>query len=220
MRLEITSTGDGSSTLFHPAMNEHYHSTNGAVQESMHVFISAGLNAIRSKNIAILEMGFGTGLNTLLTLMNCQNFNSVSYHAVEKYPLKRELVNQLNYETFLGLSEDLKNDFMNMHRLPWDSTLALRDNFVLHKTEIDFTEYSPSEAFDLIYYDAFAPEVQPELWEESIFVKLFHALKPEGILVTYCAKGEVRRRMQHAGFNVERLPGPPGKREMIRAVRL
>ena len=220
MRLEIICTGDGSSTLFLPERNEHYHSTNGAVQESMHVYIRAGLNAIRSKNTAILEMGFGTGLNTLLTLMNCQNFNSVSYHAVEKYPLKQELVQLLNYETYLGLSEDLKNDFMSMHREPWNSTLALRDNFVLHKTKIDFRQYFPSEAFDLVYYDAFAPEVQPELWEESIFEKLFNGMKSEGILVTYCAKGEIRRRMQRAGFKVERLPGPPGKREMIRAARL
>jgi len=219
MRSEIKITGDGSSTLFVPELNEHYHSVNGAVQESEHVFIQTGLNVLQTKEIAILEVGFGTGLNALLTLMKTKNFDSVVYHTVEKYPLKWEQVKTLKYEEFLGLSTEEKKDFRDMHLSPWNSTSTLRDYFILHKTEIDLADYQPSVLFDLIYFDAFAPAVQPELWEEIIFAKLYDTLNPGGILVTYCAKGEVRRRLQRKGFKVERLPGPPGKREIIRATR-
>ena len=220
MRTQITNTGDGSSTLFIPDLNEHYHSINGAVQESEHVFIRTGLEVVKTLTICMLEMGFGTGLNALLTFRKAVNFKSIHYYAIEKYPLSWEQVKQLKYEEFLGLSETEKEAFRSMHQSPWDVTTVLTDNFTLHKMKTDLKDYLTSEHFDLVYFDAFAPAVQPELWEEPVFTMLGQAMKPGGVLVTYCAKGEVRRRLQRSGFDVERLPGPPGKREILRAIRL
>ncbi len=219
MQLEIKRTGDGSSTLYVPQWNEHYHSLYGAVQESEHVFIKMGLQMLKTRNAGILEIGFGTGLNALLTFIKSRNFNSITYHAIEKYPLKWETVKQLGYEEFLGLLAEDKSKFSEMHLAKWNTNIALSQHFVLRKIDIDITDYYPAINFDLIYFDAFAPSVQPELWKITIFEKLFNALKPEGILVTYCAKGEIRRSMQQAGFTVERLKGAPGKREMLRAIR-
>ena len=217
MRREIKITGDGSATLFVPQLKEHYHSIHGAVQESMHVFIRMGLGELTPGDIAVLEIGFGTGLNMLLTLLHGRNFRSIGYHAVENDPLEWELVQLLKYEEYLSLPPETGEVFRKIHLADWNSTQKLSENFVLHKIGIDLTDYLPGSNFDLIYFDAFAPAVQPELWEEDVFIKLYRALHPGGILVTYCAKGEVRRKLQDIGYNVERLPGPPGKREMLRA---
>jgi tRNA U34 5-methylaminomethyl-2-thiouridine-forming methyltransferase MnmC len=217
MRSEIKITGDGSATLYVPELKEHYHSIYGAVQESMHVFIQEGLNSLKINDLAILEIGFGTGLNALLTLVHSRNFNSVDYHAIEKYPLEWELVRQLRYGEYLNLPVKMEEEFREMHLTDWDSKLHLGENFMFRKMKINILEYQPSSKFSLIYFDAFSPSVQPELWEEAVFTRLFNSLHPNGILVTYCAKGKIRRMLNGIGFRVERLAGPPGKREMIRA---
>ena len=220
MRIHITRTGDGSSTLFVPELKEHYHSINGAVQESEYVFIRTGLEVMKTSTICLLEVGFGTGLNALLTLRKAGNFDSIRYYAIEKFPLDWEQVEQMKYGVFLNLSTAEKETFRNMHQSPWNVPSAYGDNFTLYKIKTDLKDYQPSVLFDLVYFDAFAPAVQPELWEETVFKRLGQTMKPGSILVTYCAKGEVRRRLQRSGFSVERLPGPPGKREIIRATRL
>ena len=173
MRTKIKYTGDGSSTLYVPQLKEHYHSVYGAVQESMHVFVQMGLKILKPGDISIMEIGFGTGLNVLLTLIQSQNFNSIVYYAIEKYPLKWERVKQLHYEDYLKLPTELRKDFRKMHLSPWNSLVSFRDNFILHKIKIDLLEYQSDMKFDLIYFDAFAPAIQPELWKETLFSCFF-----------------------------------------------
>lgn len=217
--LRIVKTGDDSGTLFVPELNEHYHSYKGAVRESMHVFIQAGLEEILKvkQNIKILEVGFGTGLNALLTLEHTFGYYELKilYTSLEKYPLDYDLINQLNY---ISDSDNTLNKlFFDIHHASWNTVTEITDQFTILKKEADLTQIKQLDNCDLVYFDAFAPEKQPEMWGESIFETIYEAMNKGGILVTYCAKGEVRRRMQRAGFSVERLPGPPGKREMIRA---
>jgi tRNA U34 5-methylaminomethyl-2-thiouridine-forming methyltransferase MnmC len=220
MKHEIKSTADGSSTIHVPELKEHYHSINGAVQESMHIFIRAGLFQVVANPINILEVGFGTGLNALLTLVNSERVRQINYHAVEFHPLEWEVVEKLNYEKFLNLTIDNSLLFKKMHISSWGNEIRLHHRYRLSKFKDSITEITLSDIYHLVYYDAFAPAVQPELWTETIFSKLFKCMSEGGILVTYCAKGEVRRCMQKAGFMVERLPGPPGKREILRARKL
>lgn len=217
MHVEIKRTADGSATLFVPDLNEHYHSIHGAVQESNHVFLQNGLEEIPLNSLRILEMGFGTGLNALLTLMRSGPQKRIHYHSIEKYPLSADVVDALLYPAFLELDARYTELFTILHTCPWDKETRLTKYFSLKKIESDILEYKTQERFDLVYFDAFAPEVQPELWTGEIFHKVYAWTNKGGCLVTYCARGEVRRRMQEAGFIVERLPGPPGKREMIRA---
>jgi tRNA U34 5-methylaminomethyl-2-thiouridine-forming methyltransferase MnmC len=217
MRTQLTSTSDGSSTLFVPELKEHYHSINGAVQESMHVFIEAGFKACEKKSLSIFEMGFGTGLNTLLTYLEAgKHAIDVNYFTLEKYPLTPELVAALNYPAFLQLSTTDHDSFLKMHSCEWNRSIEISAKFRLCKSDGSLLEFNPDQKFDLVYFDAFAPEVQPELWKEEIFRRLYESLTPGGIFITYCAKGQVRRDLQSCGFTVERLPGPPGKREMLR----
>ena len=217
--LKIVKTGDNSGTLFVPEINEHYHSYKGAVQESVHVFIKAGLEEILKtrKDIKILEVGFGTGLNTLLTLEYAITHPelNVLYTSLEKYPLDYKLIIQLNYTS--DANNTVKKLFSDIHNAAWNKVSEIAQQFSILKLETDLTQIHRLESCDLVYFDAFAPEKQPEMWEESIFEIIYAAMNKGGILVTYCAKGEVRRRMQGVGFKVERLPGPPGKREMLRA---
>ncbi len=220
MKREILITDDGSTTIHLPDWNEQYHSKHGAIQEAYHVFIEKGLRHLSHLNqISILEMGFGTGLNCFISYLETASKDlSICYHGIEAYPVKDDEIRQLNY------SETLENTnhsviFENMHRLSWDENHTLAPNFSLIKRQHFFHEVNDVEDFDLIYFDAFGPRVQPELWTEDIFRKMFRALKPGGCLVTYSAKGSVRRAMQAVGFEVERLDGPPGKREMLRGMR-
>jgi len=215
----LHQTADGSATLYSCEMQESYHSLNGALQESRHVFIEAGLKQCSNKNIHVLEIGFGTGLNALLTWGEAKRSNlNISYTTVEAFPLPLEAISTIGYDTLETLLP--KEAFYQMHQAIWNCPVILEENcFSLHKINGDFTTMSFQSWFDLIYFDAFAPEKQPEMWEENLFAHLFAQLKDNGILVTYCAKGEVRRRLQRCGFTVERMPGPPGKREMLRAVR-
>lgn len=220
-QLKIIKTGDSSSTLFVPELDEHYHSYKGAVQESQHVFIKNGLEekANTQKNLSILEIGLGTGLNAYLTLkyILVNTEISINYTALEKYPLDFDLVKQLNYASDSNNKE--RKLFSDIHQASWNMEVSITERFRLMKKEADLTKTDAFQPFDLVYFDAFAPEKQPEMWDEEIFRRLFRFMNPEGILVTYCAKGEVRRRMKRSGFNVERLPGPPGKREMLRAIK-
>jgi len=206
---------DGSSTLFAPGFDEHYHSIHGAIQESLHVFLRAGLSQLEKKQIAILEMGFGTGLNALLTALH--GAKEIDYTSLEAYPVPAEMLQTLNYaEQIGGKAPEL---FSKIHQLPWEEKGAVLDHFSLKKVQVRLEDFETTDSFDLIYYDAFAPSAQAELWTEQIFLKLYAFLNPGGILVTYCAKGNVRRAMIASGFQVEKIPGPPGKREMLRARR-
>lgn len=219
--MELKKTADGSHTLFVPELNETYHSIHGAIQESQHVFIKNGLHYFNNKEtISILEIGFGTGLNTLLTLLATESSSQmVNYVSLEKFPLPNELVQQLNYPTQLKIKATQTALFNHLHSCKWNTNTPISENFNLLKIEDDLADFQTTTTFDLIYFDAFAPEKQAELWTAEIFLKIYDFLKPKGILVTYCAKGEVKRTIKSVGFQLETLPGPPGKREMIRAIK-
>ncbi|GHC55362.1 tRNA (5-methylaminomethyl-2-thiouridine)(34)-methyltransferase MnmD [Ulvibacter litoralis] len=221
MKREFLTTGDGSVTIHLPEWDEQYHSKHGAIAEAIHVFIKTGLHHYISlfpqKPISILEIGFGTGLNAFLTLQEAVSQNlQISYTGVEAYPIQASEIPQLNYAGLLAASE---TDFLTLHTSPWEEASEVNSNFKLTKRKQFFSEIKESETYDLIYFDAFGARVQPELWTEAIFEKMYKALLPDGVLVTYAAKGSVRRAMQAVGFEVERLPGPPGKREMLRATK-
>lgn len=222
MKHELVITKDGSHTLFVPELNEHYHSINGAVEESLHVFIQAGLSCFVDKreDVNILEIGFGTGLNAALTEKFAENHQlSIRYTALEAFPLLPKIIQQLNYIQCEKINQDL---FLLMHQMTWNQPMQiLRKGFSMEKLHILLEDYQPPKnCFDLIYFDAFAPDIQPVLWEKSIFENLHQSLKANGILTTYSAKGEVRRNLQSVGFIVERLPGALGKREMLRAKKV
>ncbi len=220
MKSEIKITADGSSTLFIPDLNEYYHSMYGAVQESEYVFLQMGLESFKHKNITLFEFGFGTGLNALLTFLKSDEYSYIEYHTMELYPLKWQVIEKLDFPEFLKLTKVQTALFKMIHRSPWEELVPFSKNFSLKKNRADI-RYQPFDcSYDLVYFDAFAPSVQPELWGINIFRKLFNAMNKDACLVTYCAKGEVRRNMQHAGFTVERLPGPEGKREILRAKKL
>ncbi|MCL1937093.1 MAG: tRNA (5-methylaminomethyl-2-thiouridine)(34)-methyltransferase MnmD [Candidatus Azobacteroides sp.] len=205
-------TADGSHTLFSAELNEHYHSMNGAMQESLHVYIHAGFNLCKKEAIRVLELGFGTGLNAFLTALEAEKRKiKVSYIALEKYPLSPQIIEKLNY------SHLNKNLFSAIHAAEWEKDCFINPFFSLQKIKIDFRDYDYLCRPDVVYYDAFAPDKQPEVWSQEIFDALYRTLSAGGILTTYSAKGTVRRMMLQSGFRVERLPGPPGKREMLRA---
>jgi len=217
LKREIITTADGSKTIQIKEWEEQYHSKHGAIQEAYHVFIKSGLDLFENQEINILEIGFGTGLNAFITLIEFDKRNlKVNYTGVEAYPVSIEELNQLNYlEELKSLSR--KADFDLMHTSPWGDKVEIVENFNLKKEQILFKEISAIAEYDLIYFDAFGARVQPELWTVEIFQIMFNAMKSGGCLVTYAAKGSVRRAMLEVGFLVERLPGPPGKREMLRA---
>ena len=223
MKREIIITGDGSHSISVPELNVAYHSIHGAITESQHVFIKAGL--IDSEIFEyigvhqVLEVGFGTGLNALLTLTEADKHkNRLYYTAIELYPLNEEMISQLNYCEQLNLPQ-YRSHFKRMHETGWEEMYEISEFFRLTKTKCNVIDFTTDDLFDIIYFDAFAPAAQPELWTKEIFEKMYSLLKPGGILVTYCSKGDVRRAMQAAGFEVEKLQGPPRKREMLRARR-
>lgn len=217
----VEQTGDGSNTIRNTESGVTYHSIHGAINESMHVFISAGLEAVsKNKNqVRILEMGFGTGLNALLTYRySVEHDLSVYYEAFERYPLQQDLVAQLNYCTIDNL-ENYKTEFNDMHNAEWETVSTIGVNFELKKRKVSIIGADLDIGFDLVYFDAFDPAHQPELWTETIFRKIFNACNESAVLVTYSSKGDVRRALVAAGFTVEKLKGPKGKREMLRAVK-
>ncbi|WP_165021409.1 tRNA (5-methylaminomethyl-2-thiouridine)(34)-methyltransferase MnmD [Dysgonomonas sp. ZJ279] len=220
VKRQIELTADGSHTLFVPELDEHYHSVNGAIQESKHVFIDTGLHHCQKNDVHVFEVGFGTGLNAFLTLLDSQKSGkTIHYTAIEAYPLSLSIINQLNYAQSHSLSDRMS--YEKMHSIDWGLEAQIVPNYYLKKIEADFTQFDFTQInkIDLIYFDAFAPDKQADMWTQHLFDKLYGILNNDGILVTYCAKGIVRRMMQQAGFTTERLPGPPGKREMLRATK-
>ena len=236
----IERTDDGSATLFVPELNEHYHSTKGARTESQHIFIDMGLKASPAATPRVLEIGFGTGLNAWLTLEEAERSRrNIHYTGLELYPLDWQTVEQLGYissdeqltihrkqtttnEQFTPNEEEQQSAielFKQLHTSPWEKDVQLTTHFTLRKIETDVNKWRVENSpFNLVYFDAFAPEKQPEMWSQELFNRLYVLLDKDGILTTYCAKGVVRRMLQTAGFTVERLPGPPGgKREILRA---
>ena len=226
MQRKIITTADGSKTIQIEEWNEQYHSIHGAIQEANHVYIKHGLlfcfdrlNSLDdgSQEISILEIGFGTGLNAFLTLLQAEEHNiDIHYTGVEAFPISAKEMTALNYAEELHVPEKTSL-FEEMHHIPWENDKRLTPYLTLHKQQKFFKDITNNDQFDLIYFDAFGARVQPELWTESIFKTMFDALKSGGVLVTYAAKGSVRRAMLSVGFSVEKLPGPPGKREMLRA---
>lgn len=215
-RIELQKTADGTHTLYLPAIDEHYHSTNGALQEAQHVYINAGFNCCNKDEISLFEVGFGTGLNAFLTLLEAEKRGvRVKYVAIERYPLSSEFAKSLNYASLI--SPDSQFLFDLLHECEWEREIEITPYFNLIKVNADLINYSFLQRFDVIYYDAFAPEKQPEMWQPFLFDKLYENANEEATLTTYCAKGIVRRALQSSGFVVERLPGPIGKREMLRA---
>ena len=216
MYSELLITSDGSHTLFMPEIDECYHSTHGAIQESRHIFIDVGLKNCLKDDICVLEVGFGTGLNAFLALVEAERSEKmIHYIALEKYPVDVEKAIQLNYPE--KIDSDKQHIFNLLHTSSWNEPVEITSYFTLHKIETDFTQYIHSQKYDVVFFDAFSPEKQPEMWSVEQFEKLYKTCNFGAILTTYCAKGIVRRAMQVAGFKVERLPGPPGKREILRA---
>jgi tRNA U34 5-methylaminomethyl-2-thiouridine-forming methyltransferase MnmC len=219
MKRDIITTNDGSTTFHLPEWDEQYHSRHGAIQESKHVFVNQGLHQFKNRHLNLLEMGFGTGLNCLLTVMALEDLDlNVQYVGVEAYPLNIEEVLGMNYLNALRAPE-YEAVYNRMHEVEWDRPIQLTKRMMLTKREQRFETVNDEECFDLVYYDAFGARVQPELWTMERFDYMYKAMKMNGVLVTYSAKGSVRRAMQEVGFTVERLEGPPGKREMLRATK-
>jgi tRNA U34 5-methylaminomethyl-2-thiouridine-forming methyltransferase MnmC len=221
MQKFIQITEDGSHTIKIPEMGITYHSKHGAIAESMHVYIEAGLNYLlqqqKFSNLHILEMGFGTGLNALLSLQwAIAKSISINYTAIESDPLKQAEYTELNYGDFLQMSHELQA----LHEAEWNLSVRIHELFSLEKQHVDLRDFESDQKFNCIFFDAFSPVEQPELWTTKIFQKIYHLLVPGAILVTYCSKSAVRSAMQEAGFVVTKITGPRGKREMVRAIRL
>lgn len=223
MERSIITTEDGSHTVHVKELNTNYHSTHGAVQESLHIFIHAGLDHLLQHRettapVRIFEMGFGSGLNALLTLDEALRRHLRAYYfTVELFPLDKNEYERLNYPDHL--SADLRKDFLRLHHSQWEKDIALTDNFIVHKSKASLLAMQIPPGFDLIFFDAFDPGVQPELWQEAVFQKLYAAMSDGAILVTYCSKSDVRRALNVCGFHVEKIAGPKGKREIIRATK-
>jgi tRNA U34 5-methylaminomethyl-2-thiouridine-forming methyltransferase MnmC len=220
MKRKIFITDDGSTSIHLPEIDEQYHSKHGAIQEAYHVFIKSGLDLFKDNSeINILEIGFGTGLNCFITFLESLKRNlKINYIGVEAYPITNDEVNQLNYVKELNV-ENQQAIFSKLHHSSWEEEVLINDYFKLTKQQKDFKNITDKEKYNLIYFDAFGARVQPELWTEEIFRLMYEALQMDGVLVTYAAKGSVRRAMQSVGFTVERLEGPKGKREMLRAIK-
>ena len=220
MEIELIVTADGSPTLSLKGKNESYHSHFGAIQESKHVFINAGLNfKLNEKDsISILEIGMGTGLNVLLSLLfkESHEFIQINYTALEPFPIAVSYIKELNYP-FLLNAVSYQPAFEFIHTMAWDYFFEIKKGFHLKKSFSRLQDFTTNETYDLVFFDAFSPNISPDMWTQDIFDKLFNFITPGGVLVTYCAKGSVKRCLKAAGFKVENIPGPPGKREMTRA---
>jgi len=217
--IEVLITEDGSSSLRRKDLGEGYHSTFGAIAEGVHIFINAGLRNIEKHSlINILEVGFGTGLNAILTLdySNKENQN-IYYETIEKYPLSKEIISQLNYGKVLSLEEE----FLKIHSVSWNENAEINNLFSINKIDKPAENLNyKANFFDIIYFDAFAPQFEENLWQQKMFTKLYSSLKEGGLLVTYCCKGDVKRALKASGFQIEKLPGPKGKREILRAKKI
>lgn len=216
MKKEIITTADGSTSIYLPDWEETYHSKHGAIQEAYHVFISHGLDLFEGKNVSVLEIGFGTGLNAFISFLESKKkTQNIDYVAVEAFPISADEVLKMNYVSVLN-AENERIHFEKIHQCKWEEKTEINSNFNLTKRNQLFENIDDIEQFDLIYFDAFGYRVQPELWSLDIFQKMYNSLKNNGVLVTYAARGVIKRNMIEAGFTVEKLPGAPGKREMMR----
>ncbi|WP_294080593.1 tRNA (5-methylaminomethyl-2-thiouridine)(34)-methyltransferase MnmD [Proteiniphilum sp. UBA5384] len=217
----IEITEDGSHTLYVPELDEHYHSTHGAIRESLHVYLEAALHHCGKSEVNLLEIGFGTGLNAFLTLLDIEKTEkTIRYTTLERYPVSFVDAQMFNYSKLVDPTQEEK--FMRLHSCLWGDWVEITSHFHLKKLQMDASSpenFQPEELFDVIYYDAFAPEKQPAMWTQEIFNRLYALSNQGAVLTTYCAKGVVRRMLQASGFVVERLSGPPGKREILRAVK-
>ena len=217
-QIRIVQTADGSNTLFSERHNAHYHSLNGALQESVHIFLKNGYEYLSINPTYILEVGFGSGLNAALTASKAIDIKcNTSYTGIELYPLKDDILSKLNYNSILNKQES--EAWEKIISTKWDVEEQINEFFLLNKVHGDLTEMSLQKKYNIIYFDAFAPDDQPELWTVNIFEKLYRATSNNGVLVTYCSKGIVKQALRAVGHKVERLAGPPGKRHMIRATR-
>ncbi len=218
VNIKIVKTADGSNTLYSEEYKAHYHSLNGALQESHHIFIENGFKYFSKNELSVLEVGFGTGLNAALTSsIAFLSKVKTNYTGIELHPLSQEILEKINYKSVL--TEFDFNNWKAINSLDWGSSRTVSGFFKILKLNDDICKLSLSDNYDLIYYDAFAPEDQPEMWEKQVFEKLYSSTKPNGILVTYCSKGIVKQALRNAGYKVERLPGPIGKRHIIRAIK-
>jgi tRNA U34 5-methylaminomethyl-2-thiouridine-forming methyltransferase MnmC len=220
LKREIITTNDGSTTIHLPELNESYHSKHGAIQEAYHVFIKNGLSLFEGKSVSVLEIGFGTGLNSFITYLEAKKSNqNIDYVGVEAYPVAIEEALQMNYIKELNANQEA-TIFKNMHEAVWEEKVAISDDFSLTKRQQLFQDIHDEDAFNLIYFDAFGFRVQPELWSLEIFQKMYKALKINGVIVTYACRSSIKNAMIECGFKVEKLPGAPGKREMLRAKKI
>jgi len=216
--IQFRLTKDGSHTLYIPELDEHYHSIHGAMNESLYVFLRAGFSYHPLFNIRVLEVGFGTGLNTILTIIRSAEENrTVTYHTLELNPLPSGIISKLNYPQFL--EEPFDKIFKIIHDIPWNTEQEITSSFRLKKILKGIQDYNPAGGYDLVYFDAFAPDKQPEMWKQEILLKIYDMMNEGGILTTYSSKGEIKRRFENCGFHVEKIPGPPGKREMFRCLK-
>lgn len=219
MERKIIKTDDGSTTIQLTDWGECYHSKHGAIQEAYHVFIKNGLSLLEEKSVSILEIGFGTGLNAFITFLEAHEKDlNVNYVGVEAYPISKEEIEHMNYVDELE-AEKFKEAFSLMHNTEWEKETKISERFNLTKRKQFFQDIDDVNQFDIVYFDAFGYPFQPELWSVGIFIKMFKAIKEKGILVTYAARGVVKRAMKEAGFEVKKVPGPPGKREMFIAFK-
>jgi tRNA U34 5-methylaminomethyl-2-thiouridine-forming methyltransferase MnmC len=219
VKRQIIHTADGSTTLHIPEWKESYHSKHGAIQEAYHVFIHSGLSLFEGKSVAVLEMGFGTGLNAFITWVEHEKRGqSIDYVGFEAYPVAQEEAAQMNYPSALNVGHH-QSIFDRMHQLPWDESTALSTHFSFTKRQQFFQDLTENDRYDLVYFDAFGFRVQPELWDNAMFQKLYASMRKGGVLVTYACRTSIRKAMLEAGFTVEKLPGAPGKREMLRAFK-
>jgi tRNA U34 5-methylaminomethyl-2-thiouridine-forming methyltransferase MnmC len=216
--LQIFITDDGSKSIHLPDINENYHSNFGAWAESEHIYINSGLCYLADKttDISILEIGFGTGLNAFQTILFAEDLK-INYTALEPFPISLEIIKELNYGNFI---KDRNAIFLKLHELSWNEKHSLTSNFCFSKNEVKIQYYNTDKLFNLVYFDAFAPEKQPEMWEKQVLEKVYKLMEKGGVLVTYCAKGTVKRMLKEVGFEIEKLPGPKGKREIIRAIKI
>lgn len=217
---KIIPTADGSKTIYLPEMDEQYHSVNGALTESKYVYIDKGYLFQEKENTVVFEVGFGTGLNCILTAIEAEKHKRTTrYYSIENFPLNRSLIEQLNHVSLF--SEPEKRIFNTIHSCQWNKMNQISEHFFLHKihSRIQDFDISPLKKFDLVYFDAFGPDKQPEMWTPRIFTSLFKQCSGGAVFVTYSAKGEIRRQLTKTGFEMERLPGPPGKKQMLRGIK-
>ncbi len=220
MKQEIIQTSDGSKTIYLPELNEHYHSVNGAVTESKYVYIEKGYSFTKKQSPVVFEVGFGTGLNCVLTALQAETKKQKTiYYSIDNFPLANSILKELNHDSLF--SKDGKGIFEKIHSCEWDKLIQISDFFYLQKIHSYLQKYDLSdlEKFDVVYFDAFGPDKQPEMWTPEIFYSICNQCSPEAVFVTYSAKGEIRRQLTRAGFVMERLPGPPGKKQMLRGIK-